>query len=139
MTFFQQLCSCLGPGGPVFGHQAASVAALARAGVLKLRPMGRIRPPRVLNWAPAIDRTTPTPPRPPLGVEGGNQAAADDCLPLHPRAGPLVKKFEDPWSRQPVPTLLCHQFIPNNQHLLMDDWVQKQYILLSELSHEQFH
>ena len=33
---------------------------------------------------------------PPPGVGGGNQAAADDCLPLHPRAGPLVKKFEDP-------------------------------------------
>ena len=63
-------------------------------GVLKLRPTGRIWPPRVLNPAPRI-YGTPTPPPLP-GVGGGNQAAVDDFLPSNPHTGPLFKKFEDP-------------------------------------------
>ena len=45
------------------------------------------------------------PPCPPSAGDwgGGNQAAADDCLPLHLRAGPLVKKFEDPCSNLWLP------------------------------------
>ena len=71
---------------------ASTVSAqsdLLRQGSSNYGPRAGYGPPRVLNPAPGIYGP------PPAGV-GGNQAAADGCLPLHPRRPPWLKSVRTP-------------------------------------------